>query len=130
MLPGLAWPLTRHMLRANPVQVFLTKFEGNGCSEDVLREVLGPLQLACASTMAKVVDLALGCLHKLVAHAWLQVRAAGAPGALHLRRQPLCIPALCMGHADAGTRPTPWAVPSAPLAGREQPRRQHGSAGL
>jgi hypothetical protein len=34
--------------------------------------VLPPLQLACASSNQKVLDAALGCLHKLVAHAWLQ----------------------------------------------------------
>lgn len=34
--------------------------------------VLHPLQLACASNNVKVVELALGALHKLVAHAWLQ----------------------------------------------------------
>ncbi len=34
--------------------------------------VLPPLQLACASSNARVVEAALGCLHKLVAHAWLQ----------------------------------------------------------
>lgn len=34
--------------------------------------VLEPLYLACASNNPKVVEAALGCLHKLVAHAWLQ----------------------------------------------------------
>ncbi|GLC63685.1 hypothetical protein PLESTF_000063200, partial [Pleodorina starrii] len=34
--------------------------------------VLEPLYLACASSNPKVLDAALGCLHKLVAHAWLQ----------------------------------------------------------
>jgi hypothetical protein len=71
-------------LRPRPprLQVFLDKFEQNGCSDDTMREVLGPLQLACHSTMAKIVDLALGCLHKLVAHAWLQV---GVPLGLERR---------------------------------------------
>ncbi|GLI68912.1 hypothetical protein VaNZ11_013463 [Volvox africanus] len=34
--------------------------------------VLEPLYLACASSNPKVLEAALGCLHKLVAHAWLQ----------------------------------------------------------
>ncbi|KAJ9527457.1 hypothetical protein QJQ45_025726 [Haematococcus lacustris] len=34
--------------------------------------VLQPLQLACGSSNVKIVELALGALHKLVAHAWLQ----------------------------------------------------------
>ncbi len=34
--------------------------------------VLVPLQLACSSNSVKIVELALGALHKLVAHAWLQ----------------------------------------------------------
>lgn len=52
-------------------QVFLNNLDEKGSTEDVMREVLVPMQLACNSSMAKIVDLALGCLHKLVAHAWL-----------------------------------------------------------
>jgi hypothetical protein len=53
------------------VQGFLNTLDQNGCTEETLKEVLYPLQLACSSNMVKVVELALGCLHKLVAHAWL-----------------------------------------------------------
>ncbi|KAF6256772.1 hypothetical protein COO60DRAFT_1627056 [Scenedesmus sp. NREL 46B-D3] len=52
-------------------QGFLNTLDQNGCTEETLKEVLYPLQLACSSNMVKVVELALGCLHKLVAHAWL-----------------------------------------------------------
>eukprot|EP00879_Flechtneria_rotunda_P005150 GHRR01005432.1.p1 GENE.GHRR01005432.1~~GHRR01005432.1.p1 ORF type:complete len:1373 (+),score=543.66 GHRR01005432.1:373-4491(+) len=52
-------------------QGFLNTLEQNGCTEATLKGVLYPLQLACSSNMQKVVELALGCLHKLVAHAWL-----------------------------------------------------------
>lgn len=52
-------------------QNFLNTLDQNGCTEDTLKQVLYPLQLACASSTQKVVELALGCLHKLVAHAWL-----------------------------------------------------------
>jgi brefeldin A-inhibited guanine nucleotide-exchange protein len=52
-------------------QAFLNRLDQSGAGDDALREVLYPLQLACASNMTKVVELALGCLHKLVAHAWL-----------------------------------------------------------
>ncbi|GFR41198.1 hypothetical protein Agub_g1868, partial [Astrephomene gubernaculifera] len=34
--------------------------------------VLDPLYLACANANPRILDAALGCLHKLVAHAWLQ----------------------------------------------------------
>lgn len=53
------------------LQGFLNTLDQNGCTEETLKEVLYPLQLACSSNMVKVVELALGCLHKLVAHAWL-----------------------------------------------------------
>lgn len=86
-----------------------------GCTEETLKQVLYPLQLACASNMQvrfgggllsvscvavpsassrlarhtltllppptppqKVVELALGCLHKLVAHAWLHGESTAA----------------------------------------------------
>jgi hypothetical protein len=52
-------------------QAFLNRLEQTGCTEETVREVLKPLELACCSNMQKVVELALGCLHKLVAHAWL-----------------------------------------------------------
>ena len=52
-------------------QAFLNKLEQTGCTEETVKEVLKPLELACSSNMQKVVELALGCLHKLVAHAWL-----------------------------------------------------------
>lgn len=50
---------------------FLTTLEQQGCTEETLNKILHPLQLASASSNPKVVDLALGCLHKLVAHAWI-----------------------------------------------------------
>lgn len=34
--------------------------------------VLDPLQLAASCSSPKIAEMALGCLHKLVAHAWLQ----------------------------------------------------------
>ncbi len=40
--------------------------------------VLHPLQLACSSNNIKCVELALGALHKLVAHAWLQGESSAA----------------------------------------------------
>jgi hypothetical protein len=40
--------------------------------------VLHPLQLACGSGNAKIMELALGALHKLVAHAWLQGESSTA----------------------------------------------------
>lgn len=52
-------------------QNFLNTLDQNGCTEETLKQVLYPLQLACSSSITKVVELALGCLHKLVAHAWL-----------------------------------------------------------
>lgn len=52
-------------------QNFLNILDQNGCTEETLKQVLYPLQLACSSSTTKVVELALGCLHKLVAHAWL-----------------------------------------------------------
>lgn len=64
-------------------QAFLNRLEQSGAGDDALREVLYPLQLACASNMTKVVELALGCLHKLVAHAWLHGES-GASGTMDL----------------------------------------------
>jgi hypothetical protein len=52
-------------------QAFLNNLEQQGYSQAVVHSVLHPLQLACACKSAKVNELALGCLHKLVAHAWL-----------------------------------------------------------
>ena len=46
--------------------------------------VLQPLQLACASNSPKIMELALGCLHKLVAHAWLQGESSASPEGLLL----------------------------------------------
>ncbi|KAG2495708.1 hypothetical protein HYH03_006308 [Edaphochlamys debaryana] len=43
--------------------------------------VLDPLYLACASTNPKVLEAALGCLHKLVAHAWLQGESSSSGAA-------------------------------------------------
>ena len=34
--------------------------------------------MSCLSALQKVVELALGCLHKLVAHAWLQGESTAA----------------------------------------------------
>lgn len=42
--------------------------------------VLEPLFMACDSGNPKIIEAALGCLHKLVAHAWLQVRAPASHG--------------------------------------------------
>lgn len=64
-------------------QAFLNRLEQSGAGDDALREVLYPLQLACASNMTKVVELALSCLHKLVAHAWLHGES-GASGSMDL----------------------------------------------
>jgi hypothetical protein len=64
-------------------QAFLNRLEQAGAGDEALREVLYPLQLACASNMTKVVELALGCLHKLVAHAWLHGES-GASGSMDL----------------------------------------------
>jgi hypothetical protein len=64
-------------------QAFLNRLEQSGAGDEALREVLYPLQLACASNMVKVVELALGCLHKLVAHAWLHGES-GAGGGMDL----------------------------------------------
>eukprot|EP00775_Hariotina_reticulata_P004220 gene4220-4469_t len=64
-------------------QAFLNTLEQSGCTEETLKQVLYPLQLACASSMQKVVELALSCLHKLVAHAWLHGESA-ASGAMDI----------------------------------------------
>jgi brefeldin A-inhibited guanine nucleotide-exchange protein len=64
-------------------QAFLNRLEQSGAGDEALREVLFPLQLACASNMTKVVELALGCLHKLVAHAWLHGES-GAGGSMDM----------------------------------------------
>ena len=42
------------------------------CDGNLALAVLTPIQLACGSSNVKVVELALGAIHKLVAHAWLQ----------------------------------------------------------
>jgi hypothetical protein len=63
--------LVKLCLTFSLLQGFLNTLDQNGCTEETLKEVLYPLQLACSSNMVKVVELALGCLHKLVAHAWL-----------------------------------------------------------
>ncbi|KAF8064597.1 BIG3 [Scenedesmus sp. PABB004] len=52
-------------------QAFLNTLDRQGCTEETLKQVLYPLQLACSCSTVKVAELALGCLHKLVAHAWL-----------------------------------------------------------
>jgi hypothetical protein len=64
-------------------QTFLNTLDQAGCTEETLKQVLYPLQLACSSGMQKVVELALGCLHKLVAHAWLHGESA-ASGAIDI----------------------------------------------
>ena len=43
---------------------------------------LHPLSIACSSSNNKVVELALGSLHKLVAHAWLQGESQQSEGLL------------------------------------------------
>lgn len=47
-----------------------------GAMAVTVEAALHPLQLACASGQAKIQELALGCLHKLVAHAWLHGESA------------------------------------------------------
>lgn len=67
-----AWGRSREVKEIREAcQAFLNRLEETGCTEETLKEVLYPLQLACCSNMQRVVELALGCLHKLVAHAWL-----------------------------------------------------------
>ena len=55
----------------------ISKFEGS-----IAVAVLQPLALACASSNPKVVEQALGCLHKLVAHAWLHGESSASEGLL------------------------------------------------
>lgn len=58
-------------------QQFLSQLEqaqgiGGAAASSTVVKALHPLQLACGSNAPKIMELALGCLHKLVAHAWLQ----------------------------------------------------------
>ena len=56
--------------------------EAHNASISIAAASLHPLSIACASSNNKVVELALGSLHKLVAHAWLQGESQQSEGLL------------------------------------------------